>query len=118
MKEALFVFLAFIFLCEGTLWRLYCVVDESEGSVLNVEKSSFQIKKTSSFGLDITYAEHSITFDNEIGITLPIVCPAYDCANQDAIDLDCVCNYASKDPEVCGIVPGGCEPCDMNLCKM
>ena len=85
---------------------------------MNVDSLSYQIKEASSFGLDITYAEFSVRFEGEIGITLPIVCPAFDCAEQDSIDLKCVCNYASKDPNICGIVDKGCtEQCNSEICN-
>lgn len=90
------------------------------GETLVAEKATYEIKTVSSFGLDVTYAEHTIEFNKDIAFTVPVVCSNFDCSDQDAIDTTCLCNYASKDPAVCGIIPSDCPnyPCvNAGLCN-
>ena len=83
---------------------------------LEIEQALYEIKETDTFGLNVVYAEHTIKFSKEVGITIPVVCPNYNCSNQDAIDTDCICNYA--DVTNCGILPDHCSnSCNMSLCN-
>ena len=86
--------------------------------VLEIETSSYQIKKVDAFGLEITYAEHTIRYNEPLAQTVPVICPQFDCSDQEAIDTICICNYASTDPAVCGIIPTDCpNSCDLSRCN-
>jgi hypothetical protein len=80
---------------------------------LKVEEASFEIKEVDAFGVRVSYAEHTIRFSDELVNTVPVICPQFDCTDQEAIDTSCICNYASKDPNVCGKIPLDCpNSCD------
>ena len=85
---------------------------------LTIESSSYELKTVDAFGLEVTYAEHTIRYNKPIAQTVPVICPQFDCSDQEAIDTTCICNYASTDPAVCGIIPGDCpNSCDLSLCN-
>jgi hypothetical protein len=88
------------------------------GENLTVEEATYEVKEINSFGLDVKYAEHTIRFNKEIGMSVPVICPGFDCSVQDEIDASCLCNYASKNPAVCGVIPGDCpNTCDLSYCN-
>src|SRR3954465_3744937 len=82
-----------------------------------IKNAEYQVKQVYATGLKLDIADIDVSFSETVYFPEAFSCPLMNCtARALEYPAECICNYASTNPSVCGVVPVHCTPCDQSFC--